>query len=107
MVEAVRGGSPCCISVFAGRIADTGRDPMPLMAEAVEVARAAPQAELLWASARELLNLFQADQVGCHIITITNDILKKLPLVGKPLDDYSLDTVKMFCNDARQAGYRL
>lgn len=95
------------VSVFAGRIADTGRDPVPLMAAAVELLRPYPQLELIWASPRELLNVFQAADVGCHIITATNDILKKLSLVGKDLHDYSLDTVKMFYNDALQAGYML
>lgn len=105
--EAVAGGAPCCVSVFAGRIADTGRDPLPLMAEAVEVLRENPNAELIWASPRELLNIFHAEQIGCHIITVTNDILKKLSLVGKDLDEYSLDTVKMFHDDALAAGFRL
>jgi transaldolase len=95
------------VSVFAGRIADTGRDPVPLMAAAVELLRPFPQQELIWASPRELLNILQADAVGCHIITATNDILKKLILVGKDLHDYSLDTVKMFYKDARQARYQL
>jgi transaldolase len=95
------------VSVFAGRIAATGRDPVPIMAAAVELLRPYPQLELIWASPRELLNIFQADAVGCHVITVTNDILKKLDLVGKNLADYSLDTVKMFYNDARKAGYRL
>jgi len=95
------------ISVFAGRIADTGRDPMPAMAAAVEMLKPYPQQELIWASPRELLNIFQADVVGCHIITATNDILKKLALVGKDLHDYSLDTVKMFYNDAHSAGYSI
>ena len=95
------------MSVFAGRIADTGRDPVPLMAEAVEILAAEPRAELIWASPRELLNIFQADEIGCHIITVTHDILKKLSLVGKSLDDYSLDTVKMFYDDARAAGFSL
>ena len=107
VVEAVAGGAPSCISVFAGRIADTGRDPVPLMAEAVAMLRAAPSAELIWASPRELLNIFQADEIGCHIITVTNDILKKLALVGKDLADYSLDTVKMFYDDGRKAGFTL
>jgi len=97
----------CNISVFAGRIADTGRDPAALMAEAVKIIRPHKNQELIWASPRELLNIFQADQVGCHIITATPDILKKLELVGKDLTEYSLDTVKMFYNDARAAGYRL
>lgn len=107
VVQAVRGGAPCCISVFAGRVADTGRDPVPLMTAAVEILKLAPNAELIWASPRELLNIFQADAIGCHIITVTNDILKKLPVVGRDLDDYSLDTVKMFYTDAQQAGFEL
>jgi transaldolase len=107
VVDAVAGGAPSCISVFAGRVADTGRDPVPLMAAAVELLRVAPAAELIWASPRELLNVFQADAIGCHIITVTNDILKKLALVGKDLDDYSLDTVKMFYQDATRAGFSL
>jgi transaldolase len=107
VAECVAGGPPCYVSVFAGRIADTGRDPVPLMAAAVELLRPVPNAELIWASPRELLNIFQADDIGCHIITATNDILKKLPLVGQDLGDFSLDTVKMFYNDAQQAGFRL
>ena len=98
---------PSYVSVFAGRIADTGRDPVPLMATAVEMLKVAPASELIWASPRELLNIFQADAIGCQVITVTNDILKKLPLVGYDLDEYSLDTVKMFHDDAAQAGYRL
>jgi len=105
--RAVADGPQAFISVFAGRIADTGRDPVPLMAAAVELLSPYPQQELIWASPRELLNIFQADDIGCHVITVTNDILKKLALVGKDLDDYSLDTVKMFYNDARKAGYKL
>ena len=96
-----------CVSVFAGRVADTGRDPIPLMAEAVRLLKANPKAELIWASPRELLNIFHADQVGCHIITVTHDILKKLSNVGRDLEDYSLDTVKMFHTDATQAGFIL
>ncbi len=107
IVEAVKGGAPSCISVFAGRIADTGRDPVPIMAECVDILKAAPAAELIWASPRELLNIMQADAIGCHIITVTNDILKKLTLVGKDLSDYSLDTVKMFFDDGRKAGFTL
>jgi transaldolase len=107
VVDAVAGGAPSCVSVFAGRVADTGRDPVPLMTEAVEILRKAPDAELIWASPRELLNIFQADEIGCHIITVTNDILKKLSLVGKDLADYSLDTVKMFYEDGRKAGFTL
>jgi transaldolase len=95
------------VSVFAGRFADTGCDPMPLMAEANAMLRGKPNAELLWASPRELLNIIQADQVGCHIITATNDILGKLKLLGKDLGDFSLETVKMFYDDAQAAGYQL
>jgi transaldolase len=104
---AVACGAPACVSVFAGRVADTGCDPVPLMVAAVEMLRIAPNAELIWASPRELLNVFQADAIGCHIITVTNDILKKLSLVGRPLEEYSLDTVKMFHTDATQAGFAL
>jgi len=107
VVAAVTGGAPSCISVFAGRVADTGYDPVPLMTAAVEMLRMAPDAELIWASPRELLNIFQADAIGCHIITVTHDILKKLSNVGRDLEDYSLDTVKMFHNDAAQAGFVL
>jgi transaldolase len=96
-----------CVSVFAGRIADTGRDPVPLMAAAVELMRPYPNLELIWASPRELLNLFQADSVGCHIITATEDILKKLSTVGKGLAEFSLDTVKMFREDAVKAGFEI
>lgn len=96
-----------CISVFAGRIADSGRDPVPIMKKAVEILKPHPHLELIWASPREVLNVMQADEVGCHIITMTNDIIKKLPLIGKDLDVYSLDTVRMFYNDAQNAGYAL
>ena len=95
------------VSIFAGRVADSGRDPVPHMAAAIELLRPYPNLELLWASPRELLNIFQADAIGCHIITVSHDILKKLSLVGKDLNEYSLDTVKMFYNDAREAGYTL
>ena len=107
LCQCLNGGASAYVSVFAGRIADTGRDPVPLMAAAVELLRDVPNAELIWASPRELLNIFQADDIGCHIITVTNDILKKLPLVGKELSDYSLDTVKLFYSDAQKAGYCL
>jgi transaldolase len=107
VTAAVQGGAPSCVSVFAGRIADTGRDPVPIMRRCVEILKAAPEAELIWASPRELLNIFQADEIGCHIITVTNDILKKLSLVGKDLSDYSLDTVKMFYDDGAKAGFKL
>jgi len=105
VTERLAAGTPAIISVFAGRIADTGRDPLPLMADAVRVMKAKPRSELIWASPRELLNIFQADSIGCHIITATNDILKKLSLVGKDLDKYSLETVEMFYKDAAAAGY--
>ena len=95
------------ISVFAGRIADTGRDPLPLMAAAVELLKIVPSAELIWASPRELLNVFHAEAIGCHIITVTNDVLKKMKLVDYDLTEYSLDTVKMFHEDARNAGFSL
>jgi transaldolase len=107
VVAAVKGGAPSNVSVFAGRIADTGRDPVPHMAAAMEILAAEPQAELIWASPRELLNVLQANEIGCHIITVTNDILKKLTLLDKSLDDFSLDTVQMFFDDARKAGFRL
>lgn len=94
-------------SVFAGRMADTGRDPVPMMTEAAAILKPNPNAELLWASPRELLNIFHAEQCNCHIITITNDVLQKLPLIGKDLDEYSLDTVKMFFNDAQSSGFKL
>jgi transaldolase len=106
-VAALNPDVPSYVSVFAGRIADTGRDPMPLMAAAVEQLKLNAKAELIWASPRELLNVFQANAVGCHIITATNDILKKLSLLDYNLDEYSLDTVKMFYKDATEAGYKL
>ncbi len=105
--EALGGGVESYISVFAGRLADTGRDPVPVMRAAVEALRPFPNQQLIWASPRELLNIFQADAVGCHIITVTHDLLKKLPLVGKSLDAYSLETVKMFYDDATAAGFTL
>lgn len=107
VVMALNPDVPSYVSVFAGRIADTGRDPVPLMAAAVQLLKMNPKAELIWASPRELLNIFHADQVGCHVITVTNDILKKLSLVGFDLAEYSLDTVKMFHNDAVAAGFKL
>jgi len=107
VAQVLGGGPPAYISVFAGRVADTGRDPVPIMAEAVQLIRKFSNIELIWASPRELLNLFQAESIGCHIITATNDILRKLPLVGKDLKEYSLDTVKMFYNDALTAKYLL
>ena len=104
---ALAGGPSAFVSLFAGRVADTGRDPMPMMSAAVELVQMYPNVELLWASPRELLNIFQADAVGCHIITATNDLLKKLELVGKDLHQFSLETVKMFHDDALKAGYTL
>jgi len=98
---------PAVVSVFAGRIADTGRDPVPHMQAALALLHDRPKAELLWASPRELLNIFQADAIGCQIITVTPDVLKKLSLVGKDLDAYSRDTVSMFYKDATAAGYSI
>ncbi len=107
VTERLAAKTPAIISVFAGRIADTGVDPLPIMAQSVKVMKAKPKAELIWASPRELLNVFQADAVGCHIITATNDILKKLSLVGKDLGQYSLETVEMFYKDAKAAGFTI
>jgi transaldolase len=107
VVAALDPATPAIVSVFAGRIADTGVDPVPLMREAAAICAAKPKAELLWASPRELLNIFQAEECGCQIITVTPELLKKLAMVGKPLDELSLDTVKMFYNDAAAAGFRL
>ena len=105
--DALTPGPAACVSVFAGRVADTGRDPVPMMAAAVEIINAYPNVELIWASPRELLNVVQADAVGCHIITATPDILAKLPTLGKDLTDFSLDTVKMFYDDGVKAGFAL
>jgi transaldolase len=107
ITAAVRDGAPSCISVFAGRIADAGIDPVPIMARSVEIILDAPLSELIWASPREILNLVQADQLGCHIITMTHDLLKKLECLGKDLEQYSLETVQMFHGDAMAAGYTL
>jgi transaldolase len=103
--EALAQNAPAVISVFAGRIADTGRDPLPLMIEALRVLKQRPKAELLWASPREVLNIFQGDEIGCHIITVTADHLKKLSLVGKDLDAYSREAVVTFHKDATAAGF--
>jgi transaldolase len=103
----LREGPPAFVSVFAGRIADTGRDPVPVMAAALELIRPYPNIELIWASPREVLNIFQADAIGCHVITVTDDILSKLALVGRDLHHYSLETVTMFWEDARKAQYSL
>jgi transaldolase len=105
--QALRGGVASYVSVFAGRVADTGRDPVPLMKAAVELVGEEPGRELIWASPRELLNIFQADEIGCHVITVTSDILKKLKLIGKDLHEYSLETVLMFYKDAAESGYTL
>jgi transaldolase len=107
VVAALDAATPAYVSVFAGRIADTGRDPMPHMAAAKALCGARPRAELIWASPRELLNIFHADAVGCDIITVTNDLLAKLGSVGKDLAEFSLETVKMFRNDAVKAGFEL
>lgn len=104
---ALASGPSAYISMFAGRIADTGRDPIPMMQQALQIMKAHSNLELIWASPRELLNIFQANTIGCHIITATNDILKKLPLVGKDLDAFSLETVKMFYDDALKSGFSL
>lgn len=107
ITAALAAGPAANISVFAGRIADTGVDPLPMMREALAIMRPYPQLELIWASPRELLNIVQASEIGCHIITVTSDILNKLPLIGKDLGEYSLDTVKMFRNDALASGFGL
>ena len=104
---ALSGGAPSCVSVFAGRIADAGVDPLPVMRQALEEISTESQIELIWASPREVFNVVQAHEIGCHIITVTPDILKKLPTIGKDLSEYSLETVMMFANDAESAGYRL
>ncbi len=107
VADALDAGTPAIVSVFAGRIADSGIDPVPLMAEAAWILKSKPKSELLWASPRELLNVIQADEVGCGIITATADIIKKLSLIGKDQDIYSLETVKMFYNDATAAGFAI
>jgi transaldolase len=107
IAQALKGGAPSYISVFAGRVADTGRDPVPLMKSALELMAPEPNCQLVWASPRELLNIFQADEIGCHIITVTSDVLKKISLVGKDLHEFSLETVRMFHDDAARSGYTL
>ena len=106
-VAALQGSRKSYISVFAGRIADAGVDPMPIMEGALQLMRSEKQLELIWASPREVLNIVQADQIGCHVITVTHDLLKKLPGLGKDLTQFSLETVAMFANDAKNAGYTL
>ena len=107
VANALKDGPDSIVSVFAGRIADTGLDPVPVMQEALTLLKVAPKAELLWASPREVLNIYQADNIGCHIITATNDLIRKLALGGKDLAEYSLETVQMFYDDAQSAGYTL
>jgi len=107
VVRNINADTPSYISIFAGRIADTGVDPIPIMKEAIKIMSSKPSSELIWASPRELLNIFQANAIGCHVITATSDILKKLSLVNYDLNQYSLDTVKMFYQDALFAGYKL
>ena len=107
ITECLAGGAPSVVSVFAGRVADSGIDPIPLMTTALALLRPHPTIEMIWASPRELLNVVQASEIGCHIITVTPDILAKLPLLGRDLEEYSLDTVRMFYQDASAAGYTL
>ena len=106
-LSALNNNVPSIISVFAGRLADTGLDPIPLMKDCLKEMKVNLKSELLWASTRELLNVFQAEQIGCHIITVTKDIIKKLPLINYNLDDYSLDTVKAFYKDAKDVNYKI
>jgi transaldolase len=105
--SALEGGPSSYISVFAGRIADTGRDPIPMMKQALDIMRSRPEQQLIWASPRELLNIFQADWIGCHVITVTSDLLAKLAMAGKDLGLLSLETVQMFHTDAQAAGFTL
>lgn len=107
VADALKGSPPAIVSVFAGRAADTGVDPQPLMREALEIVKSNEAIELLWASPREVLNIVQADEIGCHIITVTPDLLKKLPTLGKDLTEFSLDTVKMFYSDGQRAGFSI
>jgi transaldolase len=107
VAETVSDGPAAYVSVFAGRVADSGRDPVPIMRESLKILRDLPRVELIWASPRELLNIVQAHEIGCDIITVTHDVLKKLPTLGTDLDQFSLDTVQMFHSDASSAGYTL
>jgi transaldolase len=107
MLPALAGGPPAIVSIFAGRVADSGRDPLPLMRECLGAIAGSPNIELLWASPREILNLVQAEEMGCHIITMTNDLIAKIPLLGKNLDEFALDTVRMFHKDAQAAGFTI
>jgi transaldolase len=105
--EVLSPDVPSYVSVFAGRIADTGVDPIPLMSDVISKLDRLDKCEVIWASPRELLNIFHADSIGCHVITVTNDILKKIHLIGRDLSEYSLETVQMFYDDAVSAGYKL
>jgi transaldolase len=107
IAKALNPDIPSCVSVFAGRIADTGRDPLPIMSESLSILASNPKTELIWASPRELLNVFQANSIGCHIITATSDILAKLALVNKDLTEYSLETVQMFYKDAVSSSFEI
>jgi transaldolase len=107
VAECLAGGPAAYVSVFAGRIADAGVDPLPIMIDALKIIASDPQIELIWASPREIFNIVQADSIGCHVITVTHELLKKLPNLGRDLDTYSLDTVQMFHRDAQAAGFRL
>ena len=107
VLDCLEPGTPHFVSLFAGRIADTGRDPLPLVLRCVEILEPRPEVRLIWASPREILNVVQADEVGCHVITVTHDLLRKLPLLGKDLAEYSLETVQMFHRDGVTAGFEL
>jgi transaldolase len=107
VAEWLAEGVPAFVSLFAGRVADTGRDPLPIMSKALDVLRPFPHLELIWASPREVLNIVQADEIGCHVITVTHDLLHKLSSLGRDLNDFSLATVKMFHEDGQAAGYSL
>jgi transaldolase len=107
VLDCLERGTPAYVSIFGGRIADAGIDPLPIMMQALDILTECPSVELLWASPRELYNVVQADEIGCHIITVTYDLLKKLPLLGKDLDEFSLETVQMFHRDATSSGFAL
>jgi transaldolase len=107
VASCLANGPACFVSVFAGRIADAGIDPLPIMSEALDILHSYGNQELIWASPREVLNVVQADQIGCDVITVTHDLLKKIPALGKDLDQFSLETVQMFHDDAKAAGYEL
>jgi transaldolase len=107
VLPVLNAHTPSYVSMFAGRIADTGIDPLPVLTQAAEMLKAIPSAGLVWASSRELLNIFQAEAAGCHAITLTSDILSRLFLIGHDLGDYSLETVRMFHDDAQSAGFAL